>query len=524
MPAEALKLGPFVGGLNTASDPTIIDDNELTESLNMELDLDGSLTNRPPISVVEEGATDSRLLIFGTATFSGTVYLFASQPGKTFVSDDLGVTWDELLPASTARECISMVVYQDTVWLPSITPGLEGIAWTPSSVVEVAAMPNGSACVVHKNRLYICPGSIGVANESRLHFSDAADFTTWPGTNFIDVNDGDGTTLNNLIVYQDNLLLFKSESTFVLAYDLNPTDAVLREINTVVGSRDSFGVVQYENTVYCMHHSKVYEIVNFNFQIINLKIPFELDSSMPTGTTTRHEDQHISLLGDRLVVRFFNRTYVYGLRTKTWSEWRKTDILEDVEWHIFGPLVKVIHDDSGLALDFYYTGYSFSVSAGLGYKQIRIPDKSTDDDVEGFGTSTMHCIATTKTYDMADPIRYKRLFWWGADVVTGNDIVGSVQPITIQFSPSWLSLGDLTWNDLNTWEIPLLGAVSTPTSIEADTIFNTNKFVKFLKSLRFRKVNFSIMMETDGSNLQPTKLLSFVALIKTKQLVSAGTS
>lgn len=524
MATEVLRLGPFNGGLNISSDPVLIADTELITCLNLELDIDGSLVSRPAIQVTFQGAQNQRLLIFGSVVFSGTLYLFATRDGKTFVSSNAGSSWTELNPGAASRECKTMEVYNNTVWMPATpTSANGGISWTPGGgAVAVAAMPRATKCIVHKNRLYVCPGNTATSNESRLTFSQSADFTTWPGTSFIDVQPGDGDTLNNIAVYQDNLLLFKGESTHVLAYDLDPVDAILREINPVVGSTDSFGVVQYENTIYSMHRNKVYEISNFNFNIINTKVPPVFDNALPSGTTARYEDQHLSLLGERLIVRYYNRTYSYHLRTKTWSEWEKNDDTSTIEWHIFGPLVRA-RDLTGSGLDSFYTGYSFDVSSG-GYKVIKIIDGRTSGAEEGTGSHKFFCVATTKDYDMADPVRYKRLFWWGADVVSGQTAVGSITPITLINSVAWSALTTETWADLGTWGNPLSGSVAFSETIAGDNIANTNKLIKFGKSLRFRKANFSLRLETDGSPDQPTKIFQFTAVVGMKQLVSARIS
>ena len=519
---DVLRLGPFTGGMNIGSDPVLIADNELITCLNLELDIDGSLVSRPAIQVTQEGAQNQRLLIFGSVVFSGVLYLFATRNGATFVSSNEGATWTELNPGAASRECKTMEVYANTVWLPATpTSANGGISWTPGGgAVAVAAMPRGEKCIVHKNRLYICPGNTATSNESRLHFSDAADFTTW--TDFVDVQPGDGDTLNNVVVYQDNLLLFKGESTHVLAYDLDPADAILREINPVVGSDGSLGVTQYENTVYVLHRNKVYEVINYNFNIINLKLPLVFDNELPTLATTRFEPQHLSLLGERLIVRYYNKTYAYNIRTKTWSEWAKTDNSQTTEWHIFGPLVRT-RDTSGSGLDEYFTGYSFTVSSG-GYKVIKIIDGRDGSSSEGFGASDMKCIATTKDYDMADPIRYKRLFWWGADVITGDDAIGSVQPITLIDSTTWDILTTETWADLNTWENPLMGSGAFSETVTGDDVTNTNKLIKFGKAMRFRKVNFSLQLVTDGTTTRLTKIFQYVAVVAVKQLVSARIS
>lgn len=521
---QVLRLGPFSGGLNIGSDPVLIGDNELINCFNFELDIDGSLVSRPAIQVAFQGATNQRLLVFGSVVFSSILYLFATRDGKTFVSSNAGSSWTELNPGAVSRECKTMEIYNNTVWMPATPLSLNGgISWTVAGgAVAVAAMPRAEKCVVHKNRLYLCPGESATANSSRLSFSAAADFTSWPGVNFIDVQPGDGDTLNNVAIYQDNLLLFKGESTHVLAYDLDPVDAILREINPVVGSSGSFGVVQYENSIYSMHRNKVFEINNFNFGLLNLKVPLVFDNALPTGTTARFENQHLSILGDRLIVRFYNRTYSFALKTRTWGEWSKTDDTSTIEWHIFGPLVRA-RDLTGSGLDSYYTGYSFDVAAG-GYKVIKIIDGRSGGAMEGLGTNTFFCIATTKDYDMADPIRYKRLFWWGADVLTGQDVIGSITPITLVNSLTWDALTTETWADLLTWGSPITASVAFTETITGDDVANTNKAIKFGKAMRFRKANFSIQMVTDGSTTQPTKLFQLVVVVAVKELISARVS
>jgi len=521
MPTEILRLGPFSGGLNISSDPVLVKDDELIDLLNFELDIDGSLVSRPAIQVTVQGANNERLLIFGSVVFSGVLYLFATRAGGTYVSSNAGTTWTQLAPGGLSRECKTMEVYNNTVWLPA-TPGSAngGMSWTVGGgAVAVAAMPRAEKCTVHKNRLYCVPGESATTNASRLTFSQSADFTTWPGTSFIDVQPGDGDTLNNVIVYQDNLLLFKGESTHVLAYDLDPVDAILREINPVVGSTGSLGVVQYENTVYAMHRNKVYEITNYNFSLLNLKVPLVFDNALPSGTTARYENQSLSTLGERLIVRYYNRTYSFQLRTRTWSEWSKTDSTSIIEWHIFGPLIRA-RDLSGSGLDSYYTGYSFDVSAN-GYKVIKIVDGRTGGAAEGTGLHSFYCIATTKDYDMADPVRYKKLFWWGADVRTGDDVLGSITPITLINSVTWDMLTTETWADLGTWSSPTTEATVYSELVPGDDIENTNKMIKFGKTMRFRKANFSVRLITDGTPTRPAKIFQYVAVVGVKQLVSA---
>jgi hypothetical protein len=531
MPKEILRLGAFTGGLNTEADPTLIADNELASCVNFELDIDGSLLNRPAIQTMVNGAVNNRILLIGSVVLGGTLYLFSTFGGKTYVSSNNGSTWTELAPGGVSRECRTMAIFNNNtpvpaVWFPT-TPTSSvtgGMSWTPAGgAVAVAAMPKGDKCVVHKYRLYIVPGPTATTNSSLLSWSGPSDFTSWPVSNIAQIRQGDGDTLNNLAVYQDNLLLFKGESTHLLAYDLDPMDAITREINPVVGSTGTFGVAQYENTLYCMHRNKIYEVNNYTFSLLNLKVPLPFDSTLPTGTTTRYEPQHVGLIGERLLVRYYNKTYSFQIRTRTWSEWRKTDTTSSIEWHMFGPLVRT-RDITGTGFDSYYAGYSFDVSSG-GWKIFRIVDGKVSWAAEGDGsTNSFTCTATTKNYDIATTINYKRLFWWGADVLTPLSVTGYVTPITVINTVTWDTLGASTWGDLETWGLPIRIIPPFIENVPADDIINTSKTIKFGRSFRFRKVNFSINLITNGTPVQPAKLFQFFIIVAKKQTVSARTS
>lgn len=510
MSGEVLRIGPFIGGLNLASDISSVADEELTICLNMELDIDGSLKNRPAFNKATTTAPAGHKII-GTAVFSGVGYLFSSGVSggtESIHFSTNGTTWTQI---STGRYSLISVQYRDKVWFPA-APGSTGeaINWDPvGGVTNITDtdMPRASHAVVHKERLYVVPGMTATTNTSRLSFSDPAQLQNWTGTNFIDVSPGDGETLNAVIVYNDNLLLFKNNSVFVLAYDLNPADAILREINPVLGAPDGDNVIQFENVVYAQHRDTVYEIVNYDFNPINVKVPFVLNTTVPSGLT-RLVDSCISIVGERLVIKYFARMYVFGLRTRTWSEWSVT--AEAIEiWHDTTRFWQLPNTDN------YYSRRSYTTATDV----IKVPENPTVVDVELDGgiDDTVNCIVRSKDFDMADPVHFKRLFWWSADLITGNEITGRTSPVTYTFSPIWNSLDDSAWDDLGTWDNPLVVPTSTDTIIDQDNNFSLAKTVKFNKSLRFRKINFEVELQTNGTSLETGKLFSLTATVLTKQ-------
>ena len=55
MSGTPVKIGPFVNGLNILNEPTTIADTECVELINFDVDLDGSIVSRPPITAIDNG-------------------------------------------------------------------------------------------------------------------------------------------------------------------------------------------------------------------------------------------------------------------------------------------------------------------------------------------------------------------------------------------------------------------------------------------------------------------------------------
>jgi hypothetical protein len=583
---QPLRLGPFLGGLNTGSDPTAIADAELATCLNMELDIDGSLISRPPLKeLAGPGGITERFVCLCDAVFAGTHYLIVSNSNGVFYYS--GGSWGTI---TTTVQSYAAVQYADKVYIVA-RPGSAnpGGKWDPSGgFVAVAAIPKGQACVIHKERLFIAPGILSTTNASRLSFSDPGNFDTWPGANIIDVSQGDGTNLMDLTVYQDNLLLFKNHSTYVLAYDIRPADAVVRKISNTIGVPAQYCVLNYENQVYCFHNGWVYEIINYDFNRLNTKVPFIRDATAPT--TFAAENTFIGLVGDRLVIRFLRKVYAYGLRTRTWSEW---DSVED-PLHYFGPIVKVKMDTgpefyAGSSLLANLTlirildgrdstnvetvinrrqGTGNATSATLDYIQTTdasasdmfvddicqlcdaaaVPKEATlfrvTNKVSSGGNTkiyftpnsavaavstdrliaipTIKCNIKTKNFDMAISHQFKRLWWWGADVSTNREITGIATPIVVSFNVTWDQLSAFRWDQLNTWAQPLTSPSQIKT-IQATGTGTQRRFAKFLNSLRYRQINFEVRLITDGGTVDgPARLFTMLIITASKQTVPRG--
>jgi hypothetical protein len=515
---EALRLGPFVGGLNTGSDPTAVADSELVVCTNFELDLDGSIVQRPPIYEVAHVGAYTHNTVIGSAIISGVSYIIVNNSNGVYAFD--GVTWTLILAGLTSYTALQ---YRNLVYIVATEASVQnGGYWKPGvGFTAIATMPRGESAIFSKARMFIVPGSKATVNPSRLQFSDpvVADALTWPAINIIDISPGDGQNLIDILIYNDNILLFKQDSTYVLAYDLQPTDAILRNISTTIGATTRFCVQLYENSVFVYHEGKVYEIVNYDFSQLNIKVPFEFDGATPVGTT-RSDEVFLSKFGDRLLVRYYNKLYVFGLKTRVWSLWESAnDIL-----HNFGPLVAFPSNPTQSINTKYYGGSCITQLPSMlvitdGY------DAVTKEGTLG-GLVTIFSTLQTKNYDLADSHHFKKMMWWGADILTNQDIVGQAEPIVTSFQVTWADLVTKTWASIsgNTWAAPLL----TPAVVETDITILTSvsrKFVKFRKAMRFRQIHYTVTLKGDGSTATgPCRLFSMTAIIGSKETVSKQVS
>jgi hypothetical protein len=186
--------------------------------------------------------------------------------------------------------------------------------------------------------------------------------------------------------------------------------------------------------------------------------------------------------------------------------------------HYPGPWIKAPIRDETTAVPRYM--------AGSAVANQRIP---IYEFVEEFGTNhpeEIVCKITTKTYDFTVPHKYKRLFWWGADIANYGYIKGKATPVVVNFGVTWGQLAAYTWDQLSTftWGQPITAIPDVTTDYAASTLA-PRKFVKFLKALRFREINFYLELGSGGlSTDSPVRIFSLTAIVSPKETVSKSSS
>lgn len=546
MASTVAVLGPFTGGLNKASDASAIAENELSELINLNTDLDGSLVCRPPIGQVPYTVTRAtippevtitgRILVIGNAILNSISYLIVScDQGiiafKESTTTTGGVEWFEGTVIHSTLKSDCAIQLHDVVYIlarydsPVIGGTWDGTTYLTDSSPNA---PTGSAALFFKGRVFVCPGAYNPNSpvNSQLKFSDPVPLTLpvtipWSAVNLIPVGQGDGQFLIDMVVVADNLMLFKNNSTYAYLYDVSPNDGILRKVNNNIGVSAQFCVLTHGNEVYTYHEGNVYQISNYTFVEASIKLPF----TRVAGTSDQREKVSMSLLKDMLLVRYFDKMYALNLQTKTWSEWQSANGVLNT----LGRIIKVESNRVTSQEESYYGGsYSPSNNALM-----RIKPEHTSSDSEYVTTLVspslvvtqvpIACTMTTKIYDFGAPHVFKRLMWWGVDIISDGNVTGIVSPVRQSGSVTWTDLSTLLWSSLNAWDNLLAEVIDIQTDV-SDTFILRRKFMKFLKSLRFRQTSFTVKVNSDGKlasveTLGPARVFSLSAIIGVKQTV-----
>lgn len=505
MPGSPVKIGPFTGGLNTYSDPTAVADAEVVELVNFDIDIDGSLVTRPPVVVEDLGpAGTPNLRPLGWYTdLSGTSYLLFSSYSTAGTYAYRQGTWTTI---TTDFSATSFVTYNNLAWIvaPVGSPYASGTWSLVAGFTAVPAMKKGTTAVVYKERMWIGEGGPSSVNSNRLYFSTPANFTVWNPADFIDIKPGDGQDIIALFVFADAITIFKQNSTYIFSYDSRVASGQVRLVSNTIGIANRDSIVEYENLFFVLHDDNLYAVTNWNYEKLNIKVPF-LRVVAKAGIS--YQNNSLSIVGDRILVSYRDNVYVYGLKSHVWSMWKYV----------------------GPNLSRFFEVPFANLPVGVSAKYIAASTLSTDTNLWNIQpeyaidrSESIFFSLTTRTFDFEEPHTHKRLFWWGADAVVHKSIKGTLSPVTYGRSITWVAMRDRTWAETRAFTWGRLSDV--PLTVENVVTINggSNRiFVKFLKTLRFRQVHFSIEGALNGTPSQsPLRLYSLTAFLSTKSKVA----
>lgn len=519
MPGTPVTLGPFVGGLhNSAGTGEFIKSNELFDLVNLEVDTDGSLANRPAIADWITVGRSGKVHLMGTFTVQSDrryIALYDESDLKIkLINADSGYT-----VSSNKMKPGAVVQYQDSTSNNALfvipfpgsgdTGGYFDNASTPAWH-NVADLPEGQTASIYNERMWIGAGIDSVSDNSRVVFSAIGDFSDWDARDFVDVVPGNGQKLTSIRVVAQDLMIFKEHSTFRAGYTSDVKKIEVINISRTVGTPSDHSVAVYDNNnIYMMHDNSVYEVFNFSFSKISGPVRMH-----PEVNPDMYEDENygLTVFRDRLFVRYFDSFYVYSLVSETWSRW------ETEKNFSFVVTLPIPEGDVAFA-------HSATKSRrGHVYR-------FTENRVEGVREQEeFSCKIVTKTYDFTTNYAYKVLFWWAADLATLATTKGTVSLANAGRSARWSDWFDArtTWQDLLDNSIPW----STANMIVYDAeIFPElgqygKKILKFPKKLRFRQLYFSLTTDAIPNDIADTavRIYGLTAFVSQKERVVRKTT
>lgn len=513
MPGEPVQIGPFPGGLATRTDETSIQDDQLVESVNWVYGVDGTLYSRPPIwdSTNDPAGITGRVYLLGFGTlFTGSSskdILFASNAAQgTFVLKDN--VWSNI--SSIERKAFTCYGDQDNrAWFPANNASVgSGGWWKPAdaSITLVSTTPYGDCIISHKERLWISGDTV---HRNRLYYSIpgptgvTGDWDTGAGAGYIDVNPGDGQYITHIESYQDVIVIFKNDSTYMLSYDGNINRGQLVNVSTSVGSFNSKCVTMYRNNLFNYHDGYVYAFNGNSFQELNTATVLDANASYASSLI---DPVVLSTFENNLVLRLYDKVYVYSFITNAWTTWESSVMTIG---HIVMRPTQVGSED----------GEYFLTSCTNADTNVYRINSYLDSHTESF-----NCSVRTKTFDFGQSYKFKRLFWWAVDasMSTNLGITGNASPISVSFAPTWdeVAANNWTYYSTNTWDAlydvrpdVVTGPITSSSSV-------AHRVYKFLKALRFRTIYFRVTLACDGTATNgPVRLFHITPMLASKETV-----
>lgn len=321
---------PSFGSLDTTTDPVEMDELDSPDALNNVYDSVGATKTRAGyIKLLTTSLTNPIVGMRQLYQSNGTKQLVYASGTHWYIYNNAGDSTQLTgVPSSFTNNLqTSMDVFQDSIYGGNGTDALVAYNGTTISTVNSAITPQ--YVKIFKNRIY-CAN----ASSSRLYFSDAGNPSSFPTNNFIDINTNDGQFITGIEVLLDSLVVFKSDSIFVItgeplgAGNLTTIGNLqLRQANSDVGCTAFRTIKKIGPVLFFMHKSGVYVFQNNSSQLLTQKLNYTFQNAMNTAFMNLcwalySPTQKKYILGYPAPgSSVCNMALVYDFITKGWSMW-----------------------------------------------------------------------------------------------------------------------------------------------------------------------------------------------------------
>ena len=393
-----------------------------------------------------------------------------------------GAEW--LVAAATPAFPYQMQLCRSTGGMVGINVGGVPTAFTGS--------PAGTHMSLFKSRLFMINSLHTSGQESRLNFSEPLDYGNWPAANNIDISPADGEFLVATVVFNDQLILFKNRSTYVLTADGAPTSWIVRKLHPTIGCVGRGTPIIISGFIYFCSADGVYRTDGTTFERISEPIDgliksrlFAYQSNMVLNRdAVFYDDKYILMLPDGFGSNI--HLFVYDVRVDQWSRW------------VMGSGVET----QGFA-QYQEASPSLLVSGAKNSNKLF----SMGNPIYADDSTAYQCNFVSKAFDGGDPTSYKRNYAATVEVGANSNEAGSAGvQVTLQKETTESS-----------------GGTHAPTS---DNVGTVNFYDLNRKSLRYPGIGLYRYIGISINNLGTTKVEVFGFTLlngEPKQLISKST-
>lgn len=247
-----ITLGGFIGGLNTSSDATALEPDELTEAMNVRIGDKGEVSRRTGYELWADGMSAPAHHLHLWTEKSGVENMIAiTIIGEMFVkklSDYFTAEFVFGYAVEGDRELypISFAAGEDFLYISTLRQRRVQ-RWDGSTMVAMdqvyvpvdedddatyMAMPCGQHLAYRHGRMYV---GHTAANPSRVWFSNVLQPEVFTVESWVDLDPEDGSTITAMTGYADELFIFKDNSMWELT-GRDPTTYALRTVDKLRGT------------------------------------------------------------------------------------------------------------------------------------------------------------------------------------------------------------------------------------------------------------------------------------------------
>ena len=338
-PIKTIDLKGFTGGLNRDADPYQLEITESPDALDVDFGLRGAVSKRDGYSRFDSppvAATFRRIVAWERQ--GGSIYNIAVTDAGDIYEDSGAALTDSTKNVGGSSEDqfhIGVASLANKVYLTSINTGnapssFDGTTWASVTATvfdgTASRFPHARHIVTKHDRIFATNvDDAGTRHRSRLHWSNVLLPETWDAADFIDFDPDDGTEIQALAAFGEDLIVFKDRSIQLLAG--RSEDSFTRYVvDSGIGTVSPMSVVPMGNLLVFFDRDRgVFGFDGSGFEKLSDKINDYLLDGINYSEAYRAK---CFVRRSRLYVSvpwgsdaFNSRTFVWDQRLKAWTEY-----------------------------------------------------------------------------------------------------------------------------------------------------------------------------------------------------------